>query len=72
MDYWHQCIQGAFKDVGLIASHEQISGVVVWVEDAHENYSKINCPECKGNGRIIRYGLGHSIESQCQKCNWEG
>ena len=38
MNYWKECIEEAFCEVGIEATNEQLNLVVEWVEGAHENY----------------------------------
>lgn len=49
MDYWKDCIAEAFEDAGIVATAEQLSTVVAWVEGAHENYSMAHGYDCIPN-----------------------
>ena len=46
MDYWAECIEEAFDDVGISATKEQIQNVASWVEGAHENYGMAHGHDC--------------------------
>lgn len=49
MNYWEECIAVAFDEAGIIATKEQISGVVGCVEGAHENYGMAHGHDCIPN-----------------------
>ncbi len=46
MDYWEECIAGAFEEAGISATKEQIEMVVSWVDGAHENYGMAFGHDC--------------------------
>jgi hypothetical protein len=37
-NYWKECVEEAFSEIGIVASEDQITQVYEWVEGAYENY----------------------------------
>ena len=46
---WQECIEMAFEEAGIIATPEQIAGVVSAVESGHENYGMAHGHDCIPN-----------------------
>lgn len=48
-EYWEECINEAFADIGIIADDKQIAEMVDWVKGAHENYGMAHGHDCIPN-----------------------
>lgn len=49
MNYWQECIETAFEDMGIKATSQQMKEVADYVEGAHENYSMAHGYDCIGS-----------------------
>lgn len=78
MDYWEECVKEAFEDEGIAATDKQISGVVGWVEGAHENYGMAHGHDCisnllEGENKELKRKLKDERDKVlCEECNGKG
>lgn len=70
-------VEGAHDNYGMAHGYDAIPNPLVLENERLKREfdlekSKITCPECKGEGRIIDHGPCHTSESNCSKCRGEG
>lgn len=46
MDYWEECIAGAFEEAEISVTKKQVDIVMSWVESAYENYGMAFGHDC--------------------------
>lgn len=78
MAYWRECIEAAFGDAGIAATEEQISEVVSFVENAHENYGMAHGYDCipnpirLDNDRLKKELIAEREKVICKECGGKG
>ena len=78
MDYWTECISKAFNDAGIVATQDQISTVVCWIERSYElfgvvhGYDCIPNPESKEIEDLKKRFYAERDKSRCENCKGTG
>lgn len=77
IDIVADCTEGAHDNYGMAHGHDCIPNPLKAENDdlkrsLRKEQEKVPCKPCKGRGRIIENGPGHSYDSECSRCRGEG